>query len=43
MTLETVPDTGVEEKGSEEIEETQDETINNNVEDKQKSKRCMQS
>ena len=39
MTLETVPETGVEEKGSEEIEETQDETINNNVEDKQKSKK----
>ena len=39
MTLETVPETSVEENDSEEIEETQDETINNNVEEKQKSKK----
>ena len=39
MTLETVPESDVEDKDSEETEETQDETINNNVEEKQNSKK----
>ena len=39
MTLETVPEAEVEDRGSEDTEATQDDTINSNVEDKQNSKK----